>query len=62
MATGLIDINQTREAKAPNISASGNGITASGGRPMGAPGATQGAPFSYVPLKAERHRFANARK
>ena len=32
MATGLIDINQTREAKAPNISASGNGVTASGGQ------------------------------
>ena len=32
MATGLIDINQTREAKAPNISASGDGITASGGQ------------------------------
>ena len=32
MATGLIDINQTREARAPNISASGNGITAKGGQ------------------------------
>jgi len=32
MATGLIDINQTREAKAPHISASGKGVTATGGQ------------------------------
>ena len=32
MMTGLIDINQTRPAKAPSISATGNGVTASGGQ------------------------------
>jgi hypothetical protein len=32
VATGLVDINQTRPAKAPNLSAAGNGVTASGGQ------------------------------
>ena len=32
VATGMIDISQTREAKAPQISATTNGITASGGQ------------------------------
>ena len=32
VATGLIDINQVRGAKAPNVAASGDGITASGGQ------------------------------
>ena len=30
--TGMIDINQTRAAKAPNIAATGNGVKASGGQ------------------------------
>ena len=32
VATGMIDISQTREARAPEISATTNGITASGGQ------------------------------
>ena len=32
VATGFIDISQTREAKAPQVSATTNGITASGGQ------------------------------
>jgi hypothetical protein len=32
VASGFIDISQTREAKAPQVSATGNGITASGGQ------------------------------
>ena len=32
VATGLVDINQVRGAKAPNVAASGDGITASGGQ------------------------------
>jgi len=32
VATGLVDISQVRGAKAPNVSASSNGITASGGQ------------------------------
>ena len=32
VASGFIDINQTREAKAPQVSASTNGVTASGGQ------------------------------
>lgn len=32
VATGLIDINQTRPAEVPNVSVSQNGITASGGQ------------------------------
>ena len=32
IGTGLIDVNQTRGAKAPDIDASGNGVTASGGQ------------------------------
>lgn len=32
LATGFIDINQTRGAKAPQISAAENGVTARGGQ------------------------------
>ena len=32
VATGMIDISQTREARVPQISATTNGITASGGQ------------------------------
>ena len=32
LATGLIDINQVRGAKVPNVDASSNGVTASGGQ------------------------------
>jgi hypothetical protein len=32
VATGFLDINQIRGARAPNISTSGNGISASGGQ------------------------------
>ena len=32
VATGMIDISQTREAKAPHFSATSNGVTASGGQ------------------------------
>ena len=32
LATGFLDINQTRGAKPPQISATGNGITAKGGQ------------------------------
>src|SRR4029453_1116629 len=32
IATGLVDINQVRGARAPNIDASRNGVTASGGQ------------------------------
>jgi hypothetical protein len=32
VATGLIDVRQTRGAKAPDLSASSNGITASNGQ------------------------------
>ena len=32
IATNLIDIRQTRPAQAPDISATGNGITAAGGQ------------------------------
>jgi hypothetical protein len=32
VASGFIDINQTREAKAPEISATGKGLTAKGGQ------------------------------
>ena len=32
IASGLIDINQTQPAKAPQISASQNGVTATGGQ------------------------------
>ena len=32
LATGLVDINQTRGAKAPDISATGNGVQAQGGQ------------------------------
>ncbi len=32
LGTGLVDINQTRGAKAPNIDAGENGIAASGGQ------------------------------
>jgi hypothetical protein len=32
IATGFLDISQTREAKAPQISATGNGVTARGGQ------------------------------
>ena len=31
-ATGLLDISQTREAKAPQVSATTNGVTARGGQ------------------------------
>jgi hypothetical protein len=31
-ATGLLDISQTREAKAPQVSATANGVTARGGQ------------------------------
>ena len=32
VATGLIDINQTRPAKAPEVSVNANGVTAAGGQ------------------------------
>jgi hypothetical protein len=32
LATGLLDINQIRGAKAPQISATGNGVVAKGGQ------------------------------
>lgn len=32
VATGLLDINQTRPAEAPSVSVTGNGITATGGQ------------------------------
>jgi hypothetical protein len=32
VATGMIDISQTREARAPQISATSNGVSASGGQ------------------------------
>ena len=32
IATGLIDINQIRGARAPNVDVSSNGVTASGGQ------------------------------
>ncbi len=32
VATGFLDINQIRGAKAPQISATGNGVTAKGGQ------------------------------
>ena len=32
VATGFVDISQTREARAPDISASSKGVTASGGQ------------------------------
>ncbi len=32
VATGLVDINQTRSAKVPEVSAAGNGGTATGGQ------------------------------
>jgi hypothetical protein len=32
VATGLLDINQTRPAEAPSVSVNGNGITAAGGQ------------------------------
>jgi hypothetical protein len=32
IATGMLDISQTREAKAPDVDVSHNGITASGGQ------------------------------
>ena len=32
IATGFLDINQVRGARAPDIDASGNGVTASGGQ------------------------------
>ena len=32
IATGFLDINQTRGAKAPQVSASQNGVTAAGGQ------------------------------
>ena len=32
LATGFLDINQIRGARAPQLSATGNGITASGGQ------------------------------
>lgn len=32
IATGFLDINQIRGAKAPQISATGNGVTAKGGQ------------------------------
>ena len=32
IATGLLDIRQTRPAAAPEISATGNGVTATGGQ------------------------------
>ena len=32
IATGLIDINQIRGARAPDVDVSGNGVTASGGQ------------------------------
>lgn len=32
IATGFLDISQTRSAQAPQISADGNGVTASGGQ------------------------------
>ena len=33
IATGLLDINQIRGAKAPDVAASSNGVTATGGQP-----------------------------
>lgn len=33
MATGLIDIDQTRPARAPDIAATDNGVSARGGQP-----------------------------
>lgn len=32
LATGLLDINTVRGARAPNVSTSGNGVTATGGQ------------------------------
>jgi len=32
VATGLVDISQTRPAEAPSVSVNGNGITATGGQ------------------------------
>ena len=32
IATGYVNINQTRSAKAPQITATGNGVTAKGGQ------------------------------
>jgi hypothetical protein len=32
IASGFIDISQTRDARAPELSADGNGVTASGGQ------------------------------
>ena len=32
VASGLINVNQTREAKVPELSANGNGVTAAGGQ------------------------------
>ena len=32
IATGFLDISQTRQAKAPQISTTGNGVTAKGGQ------------------------------
>lgn len=33
VATGFLDINQIRGAKAPDVTASGNGVSAKGGQP-----------------------------
>jgi hypothetical protein len=33
VATGFLDISQTREAKAPEVTATRNGVTAKGGQP-----------------------------
>lgn len=35
IATGLININQTREAQVPNLTTNGKGVTASGGQAPG---------------------------
>ena len=32
VASGFLKVNQTREARAPEVSASGNGVTAKGGQ------------------------------
>jgi hypothetical protein len=35
VASGFLDINQTREAKAPQVTATSNGVTAKGGQAPG---------------------------
>jgi hypothetical protein len=70
LATGFINVNQIRSAKAPEVSATRNGVTAKGGQPpafdvetgsvkVGTKPATVNVPTLVVEKPAQKQASAN---